>query len=185
MPKKYEEKFFVLNLKHVEELEPGAKALVKDLLRVLSRQIKTDNKYYVCNQDEPYSQHVIDIILGKLDVDEVKWQLDILKKEVSSLRITNTDELQAQEIQSLREQVKIACRIVKFYEPDMSISGFLHDLGTCDFQTYIEDEIDNLKKENGALLASVGAIEKENECLRSILQSSITHVKIEKETNNE
>lgn len=108
---KYEEKLLVLNLKHVEELEPETKALVKGLLRDLSLQLKIDHKFYVCDQDESYSQHVIDIITDKLKVDGLVFmEVDKSRKSLA-LGVTNTDELQAQEIQSLREQVRYSRRV--------------------------------------------------------------------------
>ena len=48
------------------------------------------------------------------------------------------DEILIQEIFSLREKLKIATKIVKYYEPDMSESDFFHDIGTCDLQEYME-----------------------------------------------
>jgi len=65
---KYEEKFIVINKKHLEELEKSViwKPLVsslKEALDDLCLGLPLQNKYYVCNQDEPYAQKVIDIIL--------------------------------------------------------------------------------------------------------------------------
>ena len=54
---KYEEKFFVINKKHLNVFQ------IDDLEFLLSRFNLPDNKYYVCNQDEPYAQNVIDLIL--------------------------------------------------------------------------------------------------------------------------
>ena len=54
---KYEEKFFVINKKHLNAFQ------IDDLEFLLSRFDLPDNKYYVCNQDEPYAQNVIDLIL--------------------------------------------------------------------------------------------------------------------------
>jgi len=86
---KYEEKFIVINTKFIKQIDnvkennvdqnpffPEHPACVelrkalrdyanacKDFLRVdISRK-----KYYVCNQDEPYAQQVIDIILNGED----------------------------------------------------------------------------------------------------------------------
>ena len=73
---KYEEKFLVINWKYlnidlnkhndeeVEALLDFTNALKK--LHNLSL-IPKENKYYVCNQDEPYSQQVIDVILAGED----------------------------------------------------------------------------------------------------------------------
>ncbi len=64
----YKEKFIVINWKY---LQPNSDP-IKDLhIGRLKRAIQMlemdgslpDNKYYVCNQDEPYAPFVIDIIL--------------------------------------------------------------------------------------------------------------------------
>lgn len=59
----YEEKFIVINKKYLSQLPAG---LFDRFSRVLTemQQFLPDNKYYVCNQDEPYAQQVIDIILA-------------------------------------------------------------------------------------------------------------------------
>ena len=48
------------------------------------------------------------------------------------------DDLLLQEIYSLREKLKIAVQIVKYYEPDLDVSAFMHDIGTCDYEEYID-----------------------------------------------
>jgi len=55
-----EEKFIVLNLKHLNNQDNSIK---RELSNILSKLKMPDNKYYVCNQDEPYAQEVINIIL--------------------------------------------------------------------------------------------------------------------------
>lgn len=56
----YKEKFIVINKKHLVE----QKAHHVDLLREVIRKMNLpDNKYYVCNQDEPYAKDVIKTIL--------------------------------------------------------------------------------------------------------------------------
>lgn len=55
------------------------------------------------------------------------------------------DDILLQEIQSLKEKMQILLKIVKYYEPDLDESQFLHDLGTCDYQEYI-DEVYGEKK---------------------------------------
>ena len=50
------------------------------------------------------------------------------------------DDILLQEIYSLREQIKILIKIVKYYEPDLDESSLYHDLSTCDFMEYIEDD---------------------------------------------
>jgi hypothetical protein len=54
------------------------------------------------------------------------------------------DDILLQEICSLKEQLKIATKIVKYYEPDMDEDLFMHDLGTEDYALYLE----NNKKED-------------------------------------
>lgn len=55
---KYEEKFIVINVKKHLNVEQ-----IKKLSGLLDEFDLPDNNYYVCNQDEPYAQKVIDIIL--------------------------------------------------------------------------------------------------------------------------
>ena len=43
------------------------------------------------------------------------------------------DDLLLQEVFSLRQKVLILAEILAKYEPELSISGLLHDLGTEDF----------------------------------------------------
>ncbi len=72
--KEYEEKFLVINWKYLEddpfgqnfsEKESQAITYFKQALKQLTDlSLVPNNKYYVCNQDEPYAQKVIDIILG-------------------------------------------------------------------------------------------------------------------------
>lgn len=83
MKAKYEEKFIVINEKRFDEILESVKnenkydklyaeGVIKHFLgslELLNYWYKTftgkelDQKYYVCNQDEPYAQEVIDIIL--------------------------------------------------------------------------------------------------------------------------
>lgn len=104
---KYEEKFLVINLKRFDELnnhtrfsncgcrsaccehEPifpvNAKeieSLVKSLKRfnkAYKERVsnKPDPKYYVCNQDEDYSQKVIDVILSGEDQKQAKKEGEV------------------------------------------------------------------------------------------------------------
>lgn len=71
----YEEKFIVINRKHLKELaayDVFSSNTVFDLNNAVKRFLqcyegrmkkKIDQKYYVCNQDEPYAQKVIDTII--------------------------------------------------------------------------------------------------------------------------
>ena len=81
--KEFEEKFLVINWKRMEELNealddnkyfPSSKDCIpvvafkkalKGFVDVYEVYVgKMNQKYYVCNQDEPYAQKVIDIILN-------------------------------------------------------------------------------------------------------------------------
>jgi hypothetical protein len=70
MPKtEYENnKFIVINIKHLSELEENEKFKFKvwdfkRALESLNLGLPFNKHYYVCNQDEPYAQKVIDTIL--------------------------------------------------------------------------------------------------------------------------
>lgn len=59
---KYEEKFIVINKKHLR----GIPDIIHAKFLLSLEEIKPyipENRYYVCNQDEPYANKVIDIIL--------------------------------------------------------------------------------------------------------------------------
>ena len=63
---KYEEKFIVINKKHLEIVKkkvPDKADEFIELLRSISNWLP-NNKYYVCNQDELYAQQIIDIIIA-------------------------------------------------------------------------------------------------------------------------
>lgn len=62
----YEEKFIVINKKHLKNLPAGLEDRLSRLLPEIA-QFLPEHKYYVCNQDEPYAQQVIDIILAGED----------------------------------------------------------------------------------------------------------------------
>jgi hypothetical protein len=61
---KYEEKFIVFNKKHLEKMP---KEILDKFDAIMIEMILSKclppNKYYVCNQDEPYAEEVINIIL--------------------------------------------------------------------------------------------------------------------------
>ncbi len=63
----YEEKFIVINKKHLAELMESEHLirLVRNLVDALDKIefALPKNEYYVCNKDEPYAQKVIDIII--------------------------------------------------------------------------------------------------------------------------
>ena len=65
----FEEKFLVINWKYLKNAKDAKQQLLIDRLKravkyLQMHKIIPDNKYYVCNQDEPYAQKVIDIILN-------------------------------------------------------------------------------------------------------------------------
>lgn len=51
------------------------------------------------------------------------------------------DDILLQEICCLKEQLKIAEKIIIDNCPEMNMADWRHSLGTCDFQNYIEDLI--------------------------------------------
>jgi hypothetical protein len=68
----YQEKFIVINKKHIailnesnpEVIEKLSEAFTEFNMTLLNEHgIDVDNKYYVCNQDEPYADVVISVIL--------------------------------------------------------------------------------------------------------------------------
>lgn len=61
------------------------------------------------------------------------------------------DDILLQEICSLKEQLKIATKIIKSYEPNLDESLFFHDLGTEDYHLYIEN---NGKEDHNKMLPS-------------------------------
>ena len=46
------------------------------------------------------------------------------------------DDLLLQEVFSLREKVMILARLLAKYEPELYISGLLHDVGTEDYKSH-------------------------------------------------
>lgn len=56
------------------------------------------------------------------------------------------DDLLLQEIYSLREKLKILAEIVKYYEPDLNLGLFSHDLGTEDYHLYLTNNKEENKK---------------------------------------
>ena len=62
----YKEKFIIINKKHLEKLPVGLKNRLAKLLYEIAPFIP-DNYYYVCNQEEPYAQEILKIILAGED----------------------------------------------------------------------------------------------------------------------
>ena len=50
------------------------------------------------------------------------------------------DDILLQEICSLKEKLKIAMKIVKYYEPELDEAGFMHDIGTEDYWLYFDNK---------------------------------------------
>lgn len=75
---KYEEKFIVTNKKHLKEIPDKAalNAFVKALSKISPWLPR--NKYYVCNQDEPYADKVLDIIFNRTSApaERCEWKLE-------------------------------------------------------------------------------------------------------------
>ena len=59
MAEKKEDKFIVINKKHLVRLSCHS----IDLLNEILSEIENLNKYIVCNQDEPYAEQVWQIII--------------------------------------------------------------------------------------------------------------------------
>jgi hypothetical protein len=57
------------------------------------------------------------------------------------------DDILLQEIQSLREKLKIVIHMLKYYWPDLDEERFQHDIGTCDYQEYIDYITEGKNKE--------------------------------------
>lgn len=54
----FEDKFLVINKKYLGMIPPSIRPMLKEAMKRVPV-----NRYYVCNQDEPYAQGVIDVIL--------------------------------------------------------------------------------------------------------------------------
>jgi transcription initiation factor IIE alpha subunit len=68
---KYEEKFFVINKKHLSKVPRDKMDNFSKALKEIQPYLPP-NKYYVCNQDEDYAEDVLKLIL----FDEMKKQLE-------------------------------------------------------------------------------------------------------------
>ena len=99
---KYKCKFIVINIKHIKQLQervqpnwlgekkphPAIVNLEKALTRFANVYERTcgrklNQKYYVCNQDEPYAKKIIKTILKHEAIKENKmavWERDELDK---------------------------------------------------------------------------------------------------------
>ena len=59
----YEEKFLVINWKHIKNIPQEKAERFRDAVIAIEEYLP-DNKYYVCNQDEPYAEKVLETILS-------------------------------------------------------------------------------------------------------------------------
>ena len=75
----FEDKFFVINRKHLKRIPPFVRPIIREAMRHIP-----DNKYYVCNQDEPYAQDVIQTILKGEECKEAKEQYAQKKEALDS-----------------------------------------------------------------------------------------------------
>lgn len=102
-----EDKFIVINKKRFEEMG-GALPIVIDLLKTISEfervyevmtKKKVDQKYIVCNQDEPYAEAVWDLILNRIVFSDLKagetdvrgLESKILKNAYSGVLLVSDD----------------------------------------------------------------------------------------------
>ena len=101
----FEEKFIVINRKHIDELikhgdenptASGAQIRVKDLFEALDYFSiayrgfvgkELDQKYYVCNQDEPYAQKVLDTIIDGENLKEIEDKFKDVEIDLTHRRL--------------------------------------------------------------------------------------------------
>lgn len=70
-PKYEPDKFIVINRGHLDKLT----GCMQDDLEYMLAQIENKNSYIVCNQNEPYAQKVLDVILeGEREKSKTKEQ---------------------------------------------------------------------------------------------------------------
>jgi len=62
----FENKFFVVNLKHLDKIPPYYRNFINLAFDKIKQHVP-DNSYFVCNQDEPYAKDVIRIIMDGED----------------------------------------------------------------------------------------------------------------------
>jgi len=79
---KYEEKFIVINTKHLNNIpKTRREKFLKELDAI--QEWLPNNKYYVCNQDEPYAKKVIKTIL---DGENKKKEIPLSKRQKEVFR---------------------------------------------------------------------------------------------------
>lgn len=89
----YEEKFIVVNTKHLTGIRK------MQLVDLINEWGLPKNKYYVCNQDEPYAAQVIKTILDGEDN-----KLNLTKDQTNSTEIQNIVKKQFDMIMENREK---------------------------------------------------------------------------------
>ncbi len=129
---KYEDKFIVINKKRLEELResPSGDNAVAELLYHLDTftrrcevsGIKIDQKYLVCNQDEPYAEDVFNMIIGEptsidKEVKELKAKV-LLKHDL----IENHFEPATRELKEKLKVAKEALEEVRHIVADVSMT---------------------------------------------------------------
>lgn len=108
----YENKFIVINTKHLTYgiIPRNVLGTFFFLLKQIDRYIP-DNKYYVCNQDEPYAEHIIETILTK--GENYKW---------TSVNDNLPDELQTVAVIFKRKDGKRFVReTYRYYDEDSDL----------------------------------------------------------------
>ena len=86
--------------------------------------------------------------------NEVVAYLGYQQQEIERLRGPGVDDILLQEIQSLREKVRILIQIVRYYEPEDDMIALIHSLGSIDYQEYITGCADDLRQEVSDLTAN-------------------------------
>lgn len=73
---KEENKFIVIPLKDLRYLDQPRQKHLNEVLKLLAEGRKLENKpennYYVCNQDEPYAEDVLNLILKGEEMKKTK-----------------------------------------------------------------------------------------------------------------
>lgn len=98
----------------------------------------SDKNFYGPELIERHAGHHWDTYITAKQTIETAQEIATLRAEVE--RKSEADVVLMEENQSLKEKLKIAVSIVKHYEPELDIGKFMHDIGTCDFLEYNQDQ---------------------------------------------
>jgi hypothetical protein len=91
--KKLEEKFIVINKKHIDELPIHTKEMIYNKLDDILHYLP-DKKYVVCNQDEIYAESIAEIIIkGEILKAAIKKDFKQLKYEGENNQISGIEEI--------------------------------------------------------------------------------------------